>query len=1005
MAERPSPAVYSIPAHRAFADAFAAGIIARHGRDLMELARGIILVPNNRSVRAITQAFVRRARDTGGQGLLMPRLIPIGDVDLGERLGSALDQMGEGVDIPPAIAPMERQMILARLVQDARAAGGQPVDAGEAMRLALALGTTLDQMLVEEVDPAKLRTLNLDGDLSRHWAASLELLTLILDRWPEELARRGCIDLADRRNRLFRHIARRWAEHPPAQWIVAAGISTTAPAVCAMLRTIAALPRGMVVLSELDTVMADEDWDAIGPFEPDPETGKRKKAHESHPQYALKMLLDRIGVARAEVADWRWGGGHDARAARSRTISHAMLAAPQTVKWIDLPRGQRSLAGVRTLECANPAEEAQAIAILLREALETPGRTAALVTPDRVLAERVCAHLKRWGVTADDSAGQRLNQTPPGTFLMTMAQAMAQRFAPVPLLALLKHPLTRRGEHRLDWLDEVRGLDLLLRGPRPAPGLEGVRDLLAARGDGDGQARLRERVGAWWPQAQALLAPIEALGHGEVDPARAFAALREGAQALAGDEAWAGYQGRALAALLEEIEDVVHLGPRSVSIDALPDLLERLLECVSVRPPQGAHPRLSIYGLIEARLQQSDLMVLAGLNEGSWPQLPAPDPWLAPRIRREIGLPGLDARIGLAAHDFASGLGAPEVVITRARRAETAPAVASRFWLRLQAMAGDDLPRDKRTSALAQVIDRPERVVAPAPQPAPRPRADLRPKVISATQVDRLMADPYGFYASKILRLSRLDLIDADPTAAWRGTAVHRILELWAREDKNDPAKLIERGRALMGEMPGHPLLRAFWQPRLLAAIEWIGTEVAKDMAAGRHIALVEAEGSMDLAGVTITGRADRIDRTDAGTLALVDYKSGMPPSVAEVKAGYALQLGLLGIIAENAGFDGLPAMPVSAFEYWSLAKSQKGDFGYRKSPVTESGKGQSIPLAEFVPRVAALFADAAGRYLTGDEPFVAELRPDAPHYTDYDQLMRLEEWYGRGKAGEAADG
>lgn len=1000
MAERPEPSVHTIPAHRAFSDALAKGVIARHGKDVLALARGILLLPNNRAVRAVRDAFVRQS----GGGLLMPRLVPIGDEELGERLGAALDPLGEGADVPPAIPGMERQMILARLVQQVRAESRQPVDAGEAMRLGQALGRSIDQLHVERIDPRLLRDLDANrfdggGELSDHWRASLHLLSILLDRWPEELARRGAIDLADRRNRMLDHVAKRWREAPPPGFVIAAGISSTAPAICGVLRTVARLPQGQVVLSELDQHMSAGEWEAIGPFEPDPVTGFRRRAEESHPQYALKRMLDRIGVAREEVALWRWGGGHDARAARGRALSNAMLPPAHTAKWRALAASERTLAGVRLLEVPTPAQEAQAIALLLREAVETPGRTAALVTPDRALAARVSAHLGRWGIEADDSAGQPLAATPPGTLLIALARLAAERFAPVALLDLLKHPLVRKGERRLDWLDKARALDLLLRGPRPAPGLAGLEARLAPRpaGEEDRQARLRADAAAWWRGERGSFAPLDALDGGTHDLSAMLAVLREAAGALSGDLVWAGHQGRALADLYGEMEGAAALGPSQVDIRALPDLLRRILEAQAVRPPQGGHPRIAIYGLLEARLQQADLTILGGLNEGTWPGLPAPDPWLAPRIRQELGLPGLEQRIGLAAHDFASALGAPEAVITRARRSGNAPAVASRFWLRLQAMAGENLAHADDVAGWTERIDDPGRH-RPASRPRPSPAPDLRPTRVAVTQVDRLSADPYAFYAARILKLPPLDRVDADPGPAWRGTLVHRALELWFREDGCAPDLLERRTRALVRDGEVHPILRALWLPRLMESVRWIGAQVERDTAGGRRVALVETKGETVLDGVTLHGTADRIDRFADGSIAIVDYKTGKPPSASQVKEGYALQLGLLGLIAERGGFAELGGKAVpAAFEYWSTAKGRGGEFGYRASPVKPGGSDRMVATEGLTDHAARAFGKAAGKWLTGDEPFVAQLNPDLPSYGDYDQLMRLEEWYGRG--------
>lgn len=976
------PRIFSIPPHRAFADALAAGLIALHGREKTGLAQGVVLLPNNRAVRAITDAFVRRS----GGGLLLPRLIPIGDPELGEQLGGALEPLGEA-PVPPAIEPIDRLFLLAGLIER-HMPGTEPA---EALRLAEDLARTLDQLLVEEIRPDRLRAFAAElPDLSLHWHASLERLTVILDHWPRVLAERGRIDLAERRNRLLRALARRWRDAPPRGFVVAAGVTTSAPAVADLLRTVARMPEGRVVLPGLDGDMPRAEWDALGPHEPDPETGFRRRSIETHPQFHLKLLLDRMGVGRDEVRRWRWGGGRNSPAVRSRAISNAMAPAAFTAKWQDLPPAERRLSGVRALELADPAEEAQAIAIALREALETPERTAALVTPDRSLARRVAAHLRRWGIEADDSAGRPLAELPSGTLLLALTVAGAEQFSPVPLLSLLKHPLVRRGEARLAWLEGARALDLALRGPRPPAGLDGVTEHL---GDWSGRDReVRKRALAWWKdEAAPVLRPLErAFRDARARPSDLLAVLREAASSLTGDAAWSGLAGRAAADLLAAAEPAAEASGR-IAPAALVPVLEQLLGGVAVRPPYGQHPRIFIWGLLEARLQQADLTILAGLNEGVWPPLPAPDPWLAPRLRHQLGLPSLERRIGLTAHDFAGALGGREVLVTRARRDSRAPAVASRFWLRLEAMTGG-LTRSRSQRWWAEAIDRPD-ANRPAKRPAPSPDAKLRPRRISVTEVDRLKADPYAFYARKMLALPVLDEVDAEPSAAFRGSAVHRVLEAWMKEDDCDPARLRPRAEALLGEAAAHPLLRALWQPRLLEAIDWIASEVAANRAAGRRPLRAEAWGETIVAGVTLQGMADRIDRLSGGGLAIVDYKTGTPPGSKAVAEGYSMQLGLLGLIAEDGGFEGIEGVP-AAFEYWSLAKDARtGTLGYVKSPV---GGRSGFDAADFTDRAARNFIAAAEAWLTGEAPFTAKLHPEYAPYGDYDQLMRLEEWYGR---------
>ena len=955
------PIAYSIPAHRSFSDALAAGLIAEFGRDPLALARGRILLPNNRAVRTITEAFVRAS----GSGLVLPRLIAIGDPDLGERIGSALDPLDLADDIPPAIEPLARQLLLARLVRS------EGESAAEAMRLADALARTMDALAVEEIPASRLIDAVTDApDLAAHWLHSIERFRRVLDRWPGILAERGVIDLAERRSRLLHSIAERWAERPPEGFTLAAGITTSVPAIAAVLARVARLEMGAVVLPALADVraMPPDEWDALGPDE-------ERRGEETHPQFHLKRLLDRIGVGREEVRPWRGGGRAASPAARGRAVVNAMASAGFSDKWTRLSPPERRLTGIRVAELPDPASEAQAIAIVLREAIEMPGMTAALVTPDRDLAARVSAHLLRWGIEADDSAGLPLSKSPAGTLLLAIVAAAVENLAPVPLLALLKHPLVGGEEkERLAWLEAVRSLDLALRGPRPRSGIEGLDE------------RFKEKAVAEWDRIRQFVLPLADAHGGMTTLAALVATLRDLADSLAGDRAWRGADGRAAGELLAAIEASGDAVGIAVAPDDMVPLLRGLMDSVPVRRPYGGDSRISIWGLLEARLQKADLMILGGMNEGVWPSAPSPDPWLAPQIRRALGLPGLDFRTGLAANDFMSALGAPRVLLTRARRDSRSPTIASRLWLRLQAMTGG-MTRDQRLERLALELDASE-IVKPALRPAPSPPLDARPKKIAVTDLDRLKADPFAFYAKAILRLRAEESVDAEQHAAWKGTAVHKVLQQWLEEDNCDPAKLGPRARAMIEDAAIHPMLRALWSPRLMEAIDWISEEMATDRAESRTPLLAETRGEAEIAGVTLYGVVDRIDRLADGKLAIVDYKTGQAPGPKAVAEGFALQLGLLSLIARSGGFGGVTG-EAGCHEYWSLAK-KNGRFGYRQSPDKDEGA------EAFVDRAYAQFADAAAKWLLGSEPFKAKLNPAYAPYEEYDQLMRLEEWYGR---------
>lgn len=983
MPDRPGPNIYSIAAHRGFADALVAGLVPRYADADLGLARLTLLLPSSRAMRTVSEAFIRHFGAEGRAGMLMPRMVAVGDLDLDEALGSLLDPLGAS-DVPPAADPMFRWLRLAEIL---RAELGKDAPKGSALlRLASETARTMDRLLVEEIGPEDLlsdRVLDLFAhDLAGHWQRALRLFARVQATWLAELQARGEVDAAHRRNLLFGHAERLWRDHPPATPIVAAGVTSASPALARLLRVVAHLPQGAVILPDLDLSLDPAAWEELGTAGApenagDPPFGKHDAV--THPQYHLKLLLNRMSMGRAEVRPWHRRGLGAAEPERSHAISSLFLPPQASRNWVHLDPDKRRLAGVRLIESATPEAEAQALALLMREALDVPERRVALVTPDRNLARRVVRHLRRWNIAADDSAGQPLSQTVAGRLFLLLAEVAGEGAAPIPLLALLSHPLVRAGETRGAWLERVRSLELALRGPRPAAGLDAVGEIA-------NEARLPD----WWRDVAELLAPLMI----EQDPlADMLDRLAAAGEALCGEGLWAREDGRALAQFIEDLRLHARAVGTVVETSDLHAILRDAMEQVAVRPPYGGHSRVAIYGLLEARMARADLVLCAGLNEGTWPGRPSVDPLLAAPVMRALGVPGADFRIGLAAHDLAAMLGAPEVVLSRSQRDESGPAIPSRFLLRVRALLGADLLDrhvDSQPVQWAQAIDWADR--APLyPRPAPMPSAAQRKVRISVTALDRLRSDPYQFYASSILRLKELDLLDAEPSPAWQGQVAHAILERWHKGE----GALAQLADEELAQMHAHPLTRALWRPRLLRALEWVEQTIAADPTRTPH--LFEQWGTMQVGAVEVFGRIDRLDRMADGSFAVIDYKTGSPPSGAQVEAGYALQLGTLGLMVEAGGFEGAKG-PATAFEYWSLGRNKESPtgFGYVAKPLRTGRKTSGILPEEFLPQAQRYLDEALDRWIVGDAPFEARVVPNLPRYATYDQLMRLDEWMGR---------
>ena len=934
--------VYSVPFGTDLGDATAEMVLDRCGDDPLAVSAATLLLPNNRAVKAMTEAFVRRAKP----GLLLPRMVAIGDLALDDALGPVLDPLDDDVAILPAIAPASRLMLLAGLVTKYRPVG-QTISPAEALRLARQLSEMIDELEIEQVGFEAFKEIakSMRDDLQSHWQSSYGQLETILPAYRAALNAKQMLGPSERRNMLLDRLNQRLRDNPQTGLVIAAGITTSAKAVARVLASVAKLPQGAVVLPGVDLAMADAEWNSLGPHEKTEDQSQRRRSHETHPQFHLKLLLDRMGVGRGEI-DMLGAAPADA-AQRASTITDIFCLPDETANWGALPAKRKLLAGVSMIEAADSAEEARAMAIRVRGALETPATRIAVVTPDRELAVRVAAQLRRWDIRVDDSAGTPLLQTPNGTLVAALTEGFASRFSPVSVLAIAKHPLVHAGDARLEWLEMARRLDLKLRGPSTGVGLGAIAKVLASARTPDPE------LVSWWSDFSAHLATLENMGGKPF--ADIMAALQNLAGVLTDGGIWKGATGRQFAQLWEEFAgcDLSAIGRSDRA--SVPAILSEMFGRAVVRPPYGGHPRVAIYGLLEARMQQADLVICGGLNEGTWPQIAQPDPWLAPAIRRQLGLATLDRNIGLSAHDLSTALGAGTVLLTRARRDRSGPTVASRFLLRIKALLGKALTTDDRLLILARQIDEPADKVPFAERPKPMPTAEQRRVEMSITDFDGLKSDPYSFYAKRILGLKVLEPVDAEPSYAWRGTLVHDVLEKWFVEDKCDPDRLLERAQELLTNEALDPTMRALWQPRMAAGLSWIAHETARlQEEEGRELLVAEVSGHTELLGINIKGRADRIDRLADGSLAIIDYKTGGAPKPPQATAGFAMQLGLVGLMAERGAIEGVSGT-ASRFEYWSLAKNPKNrtEFGYSSQPTSRKlgdGHNQICKLCGFHP-------------------------------------------------------
>jgi len=905
--DAPTPRLFALPPGADFPRLVVEGITARlAGHPPETMAAATLYLNTGRMLRRIRAAFA----DHGARFLPRMRLI----TDLGREPLAG---------VAPPVPPLRRRLELMQLVTRLLAREPDIAPQGAAFALADSLARLLDEMQGEGVSPEVLAAPGLAEDHAAHWERSLTFLRIIARYHGDDAAP----DAEARQRRVVAALVARWQADPPTAPVIVAGSTGSRGTTAMLIEAVARLPQGAVILPGFDFDMPDFGWNSLdsGPV-----------PNEDHPQFRFLRLMRVLAIGPADVRPWTAAAAPDP--ARGRVISLALRPAPVTDQWLSEGAGLSALdqaTGRMTLIAAEtPRAEATAIALILREAAET-GRRAALITPDRTLSRRVAAVLDRWGIVPDDSAGQPLSLSPPGRFLRQVAGLFGRRAPFAPLLALLKHPLCASGGDRGEHLRLTRDLELRLRRRGPAfPDGDDIRRWAASAGDAT-RIAWADWLGTALDSAAAIAdQPLADLARTHLALAEALAAGPAGDAGKSG--LWQREAGIVARRAMDQLErEAVHGG--TFSADGYAELMVAILARDTVRQTEAAHPAIAIWGTLEARVQGCDLVILGGLNERIWPQATAPDPWMSRQMRLRAGLLLPERQIGLSAHDFQQAAGAPEVVLARAVRDAEAETVPSRWLARLvnllqglPAAGGPEAlammrARGDRWLRLAAALDTPAAPVSPAPRPSPHPPVTVRPRELPVTAIRTLIRDPYAVYVERILRLRPLDPLLPEPGAALRGLIVHQIIERFIRErqpgetDEPARARLLALAEEVLEAEISWPGAQRLWLAKLARIADRFITAEAARQLRGEPV-IIEQKGSvrLDMVDFTLTARPDRIDLLTDGRVHIHDYKTGKPPTPAQMKA-FEKQLLLEAAMAERGGFAALGPRRVEAVSYIQL--------------------------------------------------------------------------------------
>jgi ATP-dependent helicase/nuclease subunit B len=998
----------------------------------LDVARATIYVPTQRAGRALATVFANAIHSPAA---LLPRILPLGGLDEQENAALfAAEFSASDLDeaFTPAIDEIERRLTLSSLVMQWTNAlrhavvsidpTGAPVldpkemllvapNPATAYLLSGELAALIDEFIIENVDPGAVDTLT-DGAFDEFWAITTRFLGIALKDWPKILQAHGLVDAATRQQILLEaQIAQ-----PSQGAVIAIGSTGANPMTAKLLAAIARLEQGAVVLPGLDLALDDAAWELIGANAEQP-----AEPAYSHPQTLLKRLLSIIGVARDAVREL--GVAAPALGARAHLVSHAMRPAETTAQWREFratsgAQFADALAGVSLVEAPDERSEALTLALYMREALDTPGKTAALITPNRDIARRVAGELSRFGVAIDDSGGKPLAATLIGGLARLVAANSDEWPTAVGVAALLAHPLTALGATRAHVEDRAPSIEIaVLR-------VVGVGEEGWAQGVAAARQQARERhvypavkrlSDADWSEIETLLAQTDAamkptVLQGATARLRARVEAHRAALELLtarSDDAAIDHEGVAeLFALFDELQ---RIDPAlDFDVTSYAAFFDQLARETIVRGPRRAHPRLKILGPLEARLLDADLVLVAGLEESVWPPQAQTGAFLNRSMRRQLGLSPPERRIGQSAHDFAMALGARDVVISRSDKRDGSPTVASRFVTRLKALVGDAFApckdRGDRMLAIAAALDRPAETRS-CKRPEPRPRIELRPQRLSVTRIETLRRDPYAIHAEYILKLIALAPLGAEQGARELGTAIHDAVSEFATAHPRGPLppgadeELIALAREKLRAYLDDPAFLSFQWPRIRLGLSHV-LAFERDRRLEDRIIHVEAAGEWRLtltdgAPFIVSAYADRIEVSAAGGGAVFDFKTGATPSMPQVLAGLSPQLTLEAAMLQAGAFAGVGPQRAEGAAYVQIGGAGDG----RPLWVKHKEKTFSEIVGEHSEQLVAML----NQYRREDAKY-----PSRPHvafasrFSDYDHLARVKEWSRDG--GEEAE-
>lgn len=986
---KPFSTIYNIPFGVPFGDCLAKGIMEQYGDNPELFAQIKVFLPSHKDAHALKESFLRL---NYGKILFLPKILLLDDNILPYATS----------DLKRPISNHVRKLVLARLVLEI-----QEMTYSKALSFASTLIELVDSLQSEYVDFNKLNDVDVDCH-HENWQKNLSIASKIIQSWSEYILKYEYIDPIIYRNKIFETLTNFWQENPPNNPIIIAGITNYTTALANFVKLVGQLPNGSIILGGLSSDVNLSD------------------IKSDHPQYALHRLVDYCGQSVNNIKNWHsteiFLSSNNVQ--RNKLCTEIMRSSETAEAWFNIAERLCedeiliATENLKVINAPNDRKEASAIALIIREAIENPHQTIALITTNRNLVQRVKAILSKWDIKPTESAGTLLSDLSKGIYLRLLCDALECNFAPIPLLALLKHSLSLGGLSKGLFKNKVHSFErYLLRGQVIKNGLESykyalnnmIKQSIDNTDNTSKQIELYNQNLLFINFLEDLFKPIQNLPN-NVNMADFIAVYKELIIRLTNSEATestfftddVGQEIDDLFSSFSDNSDLIGILPKNEIYNHIKDLCTK--KSIYSRQDNN-NKNVMIWETDEARFKQADIVIVASLTEGNWPPNPNTNIWLSRSMQKQLGLTPPEKHIGLSSYNFVQAICGQKVYLTYSSESNGSPNIPSRWLIRLEnLLKGYSNNQEIFTKlydtpylAWVDMLDDFNVIPKPAKRPCPTPPLEARPKIISVTDAEKWIRDPYFIYSKHILKLKKLHQINANLDSAERGTIIHKLIENFTIATKSGfmgkphdiMHKLVDD---IIKTLQDKPILAVFLGNKLRSiATQFVDFEIERRKTL--KPLMYEQKGTLSFAtsqgNFTLSAKCDRIDLDKNGNTILVDYKtsSSSAHSYEQIKAGFAPQLPLQAMMIKQGGF-GTHYQVVGA-EYIIISNSI--DIKAMKPKKNDTDE----PLfSELIDNIFNQFKDWVEKYNNINTAYTSRRLPQFLKYEgDYDLLARVKEW------------